>query len=154
MQQAQIAHMRLGQFPRPAVGGNRTHPEHLRKRLAATVIFGQDELHVHTDHYRTPNAFLQVRAQNHLRCRLQYTILEFMNTTFAPAPIMQYRARHGRHRVYLSRSDALAYDAGFELYPAVLTDSDHTPFRDGWLDAQDEAFDQLSTAPARVLHWD
>lgn len=71
-----------------------------------------------------------------------------------PMAPQQFRARHGRRRTYMSRSDALAYDAGYELYPAVLADSDHTPYRDGWLDAQDEAFDQLSTAPARVLHWD
>lgn len=69
-----------------------------------------------------------------------------------PAP-QQFRTRHGRRRVYLSRSDALAYDAGYELYPAVLTDSNHIPFRDGWLDAQEEAFEQLSAAP-RQLQWD
>jgi hypothetical protein len=60
-------------------------------------------------------------------------------------PPQTYRSRHGRHRVYLSRSDALAYDAGYELYPAALADCEHTPFRDGWLDAQDAAFDQVST---------
>jgi hypothetical protein len=60
-------------------------------------------------------------------------------------PPQTYRSRHGRHRVYLSYSDALAYDAGYELYPAALADCEHTPFRDGWLDAQDAAFDQVST---------
>jgi hypothetical protein len=47
--------------------------------------------------------------------------------------------------VYLSYSDALAYDAGFELYPAALADCEHTPFRDGWLDAQDAAFAGVTT---------
>lgn len=68
------------------------------------------------------------------------------------APPQQFRARLGRRRTYLSRSDALAYDAGYELYPAVLADSSHTPFRDGWLDAQDAALDEISNKP-QVPTW-
>ncbi len=56
-----------------------------------------------------------------------------------PAVPTVYRASNGRQRVFLSFSDAAAYDRGFRNYPQQIHAERGTPEAMGWMDASDEA---------------
>lgn len=47
-----------------------------------------------------------------------------------------FRARLGRHRPFLSESDAHAYERGWATFPAPLAGDLNTPEATGWFDAE------------------
>ena len=69
----------------------------------------------------------------------------------APAEPEQFRPRVGRWgRVYLTRSDALAYEYGYEAWPIAVGLVPGTPKSTGWLDAEADAQDRADAMRERA----
>jgi hypothetical protein len=94
-------------------------------------------LNIHCQPRENPYGFFCWEAEN-----------SCIPTDWRAAVIQQHQAKLGRRRTYLSLSDAIAYDDGFRAFPEPLQNAQHTPYRDGWLDAQDDLLDQISNREA------
>lgn len=72
--------------------------------------------------------------------------------SYTTQPPSVYRAELGRQRAFVSRTDALAYDAGWSMYPATCYAEAGTPASMGWFDC-DTVFTGGAAAADDVLGW-
>lgn len=77
-----------------------------------------------------------IAAKYPLHPLIAFALRPLMVTPQAPTV---YRASTGRRRVFLSFSDAAAYDRGFRNYPEPFHAEHGTPEAMGWMDARDAA---------------
>ena len=59
--------------------------------------------------------------------------------SYTDQPPAAHRADLGRQRAFVRRTDALAYDAGWRMYPATCYAEPGTPASMGWMDREYEA---------------
>lgn len=72
-----------------------------------------------------------------------YAVLDPVQTAEIIQRATVYRAACGRRRAYKTEAEALAYDRGFNAFPAPFDGEMNTPESDGWFDAETQFQEQF-----------